>query len=101
MFLGRSTIQWTGLISALTATLQVLIVTLVPDVDATVVATVLGAIGVFLGVLIAFIANTSTTPVADPQLQQGTMVRVTDENGIVIGHTPVPIPPVPPQAADA
>jgi hypothetical protein len=46
----------------------------------------------FLGVLVAFIANTYTTPVNDPQLKAGTMVRVTDDVGTVVGHMPVPTP---------
>jgi hypothetical protein len=92
MFLGRSTIQWTGLISAAVSTLQVLIVTLVPGVDPVAVAVVLGTIGGFLGVLIAFIANTSTTPVKDPQLVEGTSVRVTNAAGTIIGHSTVQSP---------
>jgi hypothetical protein len=96
MFLGRSTIQWTALISALAGTVQVMLVALVPDVDAALVATVIGAIVLALGSVIAFIANTSTTPSADPQLKAGTMIRVTDDAGTVIGHTPVPDPGPPP-----
>lgn len=98
MFLGRSTVQWTGLITTGVMTVQVLIVTLVPNVDPVAVATILGAIGGFLGVLIAFIANTSTTPVGDPQLKVGTSVRVTDESGTVIGHSQVAQPPNEPGA---
>jgi hypothetical protein len=92
VFLGRSTQQWLGLIAAASSTAQVLIVTMVPSLDPAQVAIVLGAITAFLGVLIAFIANTYTTPVNDPQLKAGTMVRVTDDAGTVVGHTPVPIP---------
>lgn len=89
MILGRSTVQWMGLISALTGLLQIVVPTLFPDVDARVLAVVLGAIASFLGVFIAFLANTSTTPVSDPQLKEGTMVRVTDETGTVVDHRPV------------
>lgn len=92
MFLGRSTIQWTGLLSTLASTIQVLVVTLIPSVDPVQVAIILGALTGFLGVLIAFIANTSTTPTADPQLKAGTMVRVTDESGTMIGHAPIEAP---------
>lgn len=101
MFLGRSTVQWTGLISAVVAALQILIPIWFPGVDPVQVATTLGTIGILLGVLIAFIANTSTTPVADPQLKEGTMVRVTDATGTVIGHTPVPTPAPPDVVLDA
>ena len=92
MFLGRSTQQWIGLFSASASTLQVLIVTMVPSLDPAQVAIVLGAVTAFLGVLVAFIANTYTTPVDDPQLKAGTMVRVTDDAGTVVGHTPVTSP---------
>lgn len=98
MWLGRSTIQWTGLITAAVMLAQLLIVNLVPSVDPIQVATVLGAIGGFLNILIAFIANTSTTPVNDPQLKAGTSVRVTDDAGTVIGHSQVQTPPVSPGA---
>lgn len=89
MILGRSTVQWMGLISALTGLLQVVLPTLFPNIDAGVLAVVLGAVTSFLGVFIAFLANTSTTPVADPQLKAGTMVRVTDDEGTVVDHRPI------------
>lgn len=92
MILGRSTPQWVSLIAAATALLQVLIVTLVPGADPAQVAIILGSVSAFLGAFLAFLANTATTPTADPQLKAGTMVRVTDEAGTVIGHTPVPAP---------
>ena len=93
MILGRSTPQWLGLITAGGSLAQILIVQLLPDADPTVVATIIGSVGVFLGSFIAFLANTATTPTSDPQLKSGTMVRVTDEAGTVIGHEPVPTPP--------
>ena len=92
MILGRSTPQWLGLITAAGSLTQLLIVQFVPGVDPTTVATVIGAVGIFLGSFIAFLANTSTTPSADPQLKEGTMIRVTNESGTVIGHEPVPPP---------
>jgi hypothetical protein len=49
-------------------------------------------LGVFAGVAVTFIANTYTTPVADPMLKEGTMVRVTDQDGVVIGHEPITAP---------
>lgn len=92
MILGRSTVQWMGLISALTGLLQIVLPTLFPDLDARTLAVILGAVASFLGVFIAFLANTSTTPVNDPQLKAGTMVRVTDEAGTVIAHAPIEAP---------
>jgi hypothetical protein len=96
MILGRNTQQWLGLITAAAAVIQTLVVVLLPDVDPGTVAIVLGSLTGFLGVLIAFIANTYTTPIQDPRLMKGTMIQVTDEDGIIVGHTPVPQPdPVP------
>ncbi len=101
MILGRSTVQWTALITAAGGLLQLLTVTLLPGMDPVVVATVVGAVVMFLGVFIAFLANTSTTPTGDPQLKAGTMVRITDDAGTMIGHEPVPTPPPAPPADGA
>jgi hypothetical protein len=92
MILGRSTPQWVGLITAVAGFLQV-VLPLTIAVDATVLSTILGSATALLGVFIAFLANTSTTPVNDPRLKAGTMVQVTDDEGTVIGHQPVPAPP--------
>jgi hypothetical protein len=81
-----------GLITAFFSTLQTIAVVALPGVDPVVLTLVTGSITGFLGVLIAFIANTSTTPTADPQLKAGTSVRVMDEDGVVIGHERVPTP---------
>lgn len=96
MILGRSTPQWLGLITAAGSLAQVLIVQFLPGADPVVVATVIGAIGLFLGAFIAFLANTSTTPSDDPQLKAGTPIRVTDDNGAIIGHVTTPTPPTMP-----
>lgn len=89
MILGRSTVQWTALITAAGGLVQLLIVTLLPDVDATMVATLIGAVITFLGVFIAFLANTATTPISDPILKAGTSVRVQDtDDHVVIQPTP-------------
>ncbi len=61
MLFGRPTNQWVGLITAGAALVQVLVVTLAPDVDPATVAIVIGAVTGFLGVLIAFIANQPPT----------------------------------------
>ena len=89
MFLGRSTPQWLGLITAITGALQIAMPILFPAIDPVQLTVVLGAATTILGALIAFIANTYTTPVNDPQLKVGTSVRTTDEAGVVIGHTNV------------
>ena len=95
MFLGRNTIQWTALIGSFVSALQIILPIIAPTVDPVQIATILGTIGVLLGALIAFIANSSTTPVGDPQLKEGTIVRVTNEAGTIIGHEPVPSPTTP------
>lgn len=92
MFLGRSTPQWLGLITAITGALQIAMPVLFPGIDPVQLTVVLGAITTILGALIAFIANTYTTPVNDPQLKVGQSIRTTDESGAVIGHTNVPTP---------
>ena len=92
MILGRSTVQWTAVITAAGGLAQVLIVTLLPGIDPVVVVTIIGSLIAFLAVFIAFLANTSTTPTDDPRLKANTMVQVTDNAGTVIGHAPVPTP---------
>lgn len=101
MFLGRSTVQWTALFASLGGFAQLVIVQAFPEVDPVAVATTIGALIGVLGALIAFIANTSTTPTADPRLPIGTMVQATDPSGTVVGHVPVPQPaPAPVVASD-
>lgn len=77
MILGRSTVQWTALISAGLGLLQLVIQLTMPQLSDE-AAVILPALGVFLGVFIAFLANTSTTPVSDPILPSGTTVTVQD-----------------------
>ncbi len=96
MFLGRNTVQWTALISAIVSGFQIIGPILWPQIDPVSLATILGTAGIMLGAVIVFVANTSTTPSGDPQLKEGTMIRVTDDAGTVIGHTPVPTPVSPP-----
>lgn len=92
MILGRSTPQWLGLITAAGSLAQLLIVQLIPDVDPVVVATIIGALGTFLGAFIAFLANTATTPISDPILPSGTSVKVQGTSDTVIVQ---PTPPGP------
>ena len=94
MILGRSTVQWTALISAAAGLAQVLAVTLT-TLDPAVVATILGAATLFLGSFIAFLANTATTPIDDARLKAGTEVAVLSAAGQLTGDT-VTIAPTPP-----
>lgn len=84
MILGRNTQQWLGLITAAAGLVQTLVVALLPQVDPATLAIVLGSLVSFLGVAIAFIANTYTTPVGDPRLAIGTVVGVTNAEGKVV-----------------
>ena len=70
MIFGRATNLWLALVAATLAFAQVVIVTLVPDVDSTAVATILGSLGGLLTVVIAFIAN------QPPTINQGDSVNV-------------------------
>jgi hypothetical protein len=89
MILGRSTPQWLGLITSAGSLAQLLIVQLVPDLDPVIVATIIGAVGTFLGAFIAFLANTATTPVSDPILPAGTSVKVEGtQDTVVVQPTP-------------
>lgn len=81
MILGRNTVQWVSLITAAGGLAQLLMVSFLPDADPTLIATVIGAVVTFLGVFLAFLANTSTTPVKDPVLEAGTPVTVTNAAG--------------------
>jgi hypothetical protein len=75
MILGRSTVQWTALIVAAGGLVQLLAVT-VAHLDAILVSTIVGAVSTFLGVFIAFLANTQTTPIKDPVLPAGTEGKI-------------------------
>jgi hypothetical protein len=72
---GRPINLWLGLVTASLAFAQVLIVTLVPDVDPTTVATVLGAFGGLLAVVIALVAN------QPPTISSGDTVKVVTPPG--------------------
>ncbi len=75
MILGRSTAQWSGLLTALTGFLTIVIPVLFPNIDNSQLNYLLGATVIFLGVFIAFLANTSLTPVGDPRLAIGQVVN--------------------------
>ena len=92
MFLGRSTPQWLALISTTAGAVQTLILLFVPGLDPVQVGLAIGASVTILGAWLVFLANTATTPVKDPQLVEGTSVRVTDAGGTVIGNANVPSP---------
>ena len=61
MIFGRPINLWLGLVTASLAFAQVIIVTVLPDVDPTQVATILGALGGLLAVIVAIVANQPPT----------------------------------------
>lgn len=94
MFLGRPVNQWVGLITAAASLAQVLIVTLLPDIDPVNVAIVIGAVTTFLGVLVAFLA------VQPPTLAPGdkflTATPAGQDNYVTtVAKPPAPSVPVP------
>lgn len=77
MILGRPTNLWNGLVVAAVSLVSIVVMQLLPDVDSEVVATIAAATTLFLGSVIAVIANqpptvnpgdtiTVTTPVGQP-----------------------------------
>ena len=94
MILGRSTVQWTGLIVATLGLIQILAQVLYPDAASS-VAIVLAALGSVACVYVSFLANTATTPISSPQLKAGTEVAVLDAAGKTTGDT-VTVMPTPP-----
>jgi uncharacterized membrane protein len=57
MILGRPTNLWLALVTAILTFAQVVLVNLVPRIDAATVATILGSLGGVFAVAIALIAN--------------------------------------------
>ena len=93
MILGRPANLWTGLVTAFLALLQVIVVQVAPGIDPTVVATILGSVGVFLGVLISFIAN------QPPTLNEGDRLHITTPGNQPNVTVTAEIPPLEPTAA--
>lgn len=93
MIFGRPTSLWVGLISAAGGTIQVLMIALVPNVDAGQVAIVIGAITGFLGIFVAFLAN------QPPPVTIGGQINLTTPSGqpniLATVSSPTTITPVP------
>jgi hypothetical protein len=86
LFLGRSTIQWLGLIAiVLTITSQ-----FVPA--GTLAATIIAFLIAVDGAAVLWVAQTSTTPTTSPRLQAGTPVGLLDASGKSTGQTGVVAP---------
>jgi hypothetical protein len=61
MILGRPTNLWNGLVVAAVSLVSIISMQLIPDVDAEVVATVGAGVSLFLGTVIALVANSAPT----------------------------------------
>lgn len=75
LILGRSTAQWSGLYAGLASFIALALPTLFPGQDWARVQTVIAASVGLVGLFIAFLANSSLTPVADPRLEVGSTVN--------------------------
>ena len=75
MILGRPTNLWNGLVVAAVSLVSIVVMQLMPDVDSEVVATIASATTLFLGSVIAVIANST------PTVNEGTVVRVVTPDG--------------------
>lgn len=90
MILGRPTNLWLGLTGSLIAFLQVAIVTLLPEVDPVSVATVLGALGLLLGAVVALVAN------QPPTVHQGSDIHIVTPPGQANTTIQATVPPLEP-----
>jgi hypothetical protein len=61
MILGRPTNLWNGLVVAAVSLVSIVVMQLAPDVDSEVVATIGAAVSLFLGTVIAIVANQPPT----------------------------------------
>jgi hypothetical protein len=61
MILGRPTNLWNGLVVASVSLVSIVVMQLLPDIDGEVVATIGAAVTLFLGTVIAVIANQAPT----------------------------------------
>ena len=61
MILGRPTNLWNGLVVAAVSLISIVVMQLLPDLDSEVVATIASAFTLFLGSVIAIVANQPPT----------------------------------------
>lgn len=88
LFLGRNTQQWLALIAVLLQVGK----QFVPEgatVGGVSVSTVFDGATAIVAAIMGWVAQTSTTPVTDPRLPNGTVVTTTDANGNKTGTTTV------------
>lgn len=92
MILGRPTNLWTGLVTAALAVFQIIAVNVL-QWDPVTTATLLGAVGIFLGSAIALIAN------QPPTVNEGDKIHVVTPTDSPVPNTTInaTIPPLEPQ----
>lgn len=93
MILGRPTNLWLGLVTSALAVLQIILVN-VGGFDSVLIATLLGAFGLFLGSVISLIAN------QPPTMEAGDSYTIQTPKGqpnyeAVVAPPPAPTDPVP------
>lgn len=86
MILGRPTNLWLGLVTAITAAIQVSLIAL--GYDAVVVGTILGAVGGVLGAAILLIAN------QPPTVNAGDTIKIATPAGQPNAEISATIPPL-------
>lgn len=94
MIFGRNTVIWMGAITVTLQFLKQVVVAMFPAYDHDTVELVFDGLTAVIGAWIALVANTSTTPVADPRLPIGTIVSVTGGTGEIVGQQEVMSPKV-------
>ena len=76
MIFGRPTNLWNGLVVAAVSLVSIVVMQLLPDVDSEVVATIGAAVSLFLGSVIAILAN------QPPTVNSGDTITVVTPNGV-------------------
>ena len=93
MILGRPTNLWNGLVVAAVSLISIVVMQLVPDVDSEVVATIGAAVSLFLGTVIAIVAN--QPPTLNPGDGYNVVTPTGQPNVAKVANTNVtPVPPV-------
>lgn len=93
MILGRPTNLWNGLVVAAVSLVSIVVMQLAPDVDSEVVATIAAAVTLFLGSVIAIVAN--QPPTLAPGDPYTVLTPTGEANVSKVANTNVtPIPPV-------
>ncbi len=92
MILGRPTNLWNGLVVAAVSLVSIVVMQLLPDVDSEVVATIGAATSLFLGAVIAIVAN--QPPTLSPGDRYNVVTPGDGENAQKVANTHMtPTPP--------